>query len=118
MAPPPLDTETELQGEPGAIEADYNPNDYVAHDEPAVEVNKRSAPIAFEAPQGELEGPLSQETLDRFASYEILDTLPILVRDVAIELGVDDDLGVLTEVAKYDDPRRQIWELRKVEADL
>jgi hypothetical protein len=37
---------------------------------------------------------------------------------VAIELGVDDDLGVLTEVAKHDDPRRQVWELRKVDADL
>jgi hypothetical protein len=64
------------------------------------------------------ETPLSQETLDRIAAAEILDGFDVLVRDVAFELMIGDDLEVLREVAKHDDLRMQIWQLRKIDAEL
>ena len=51
------------------------------------------------APQDEpaADEALSQETLDRIAAAEILDGFDVLVRDVAFELMIGDDLEVLRE---------------------
>jgi hypothetical protein len=110
--------EQDKQGERSpAIEAEQPVVE--AETPPTPEAAPQEAPAEAEA---EAEGnnleTLSQETLDRIKAGEILDGLSILVRDVAIELMLDDDLGVLTEVAKHADWRRQVWELRKIDSDL
>src|ERR1700730_5648381 len=112
MATPPLDTKTELD-EPAAIEADYCPNDYVAHDEPAA--NREIPNKTAKAPAGEVNNFASTQSSEapalNLADYDAMEAFPNLLPstwDKADALGRAKDTVALREAANHDTAQAQL----------
>jgi hypothetical protein len=97
---PPTELNTTPETDAAAIEPDYNKDDYVAHDEPAAEVNNFPPAGSFETPQAL-----------NLADYDAMEAFTNLLPstwDKADALGRARDIVALREAAKHDTAQAQL----------